>query len=477
MPDVNIQGGPEGLRRRDLLLRAGGIVVALGVLDPMSAFAAAPSRYVTATGNDARDGLSPATAWRSVSKAIVAAPGGAIVNIGPGTFPATATNIRKPTLTVLRRDPAYAGQSMPSLAGLRLDGCENLRFEDLALGGPTTLSGACRGLQFAGLQHVGNEAVNVYVDCAGGSNLLWERCVWRDARWEPGPGEEYGPTAVQFAWFAIPAPTDITFRGNLWRNLDGFDGVQFGPTSAEGRYVNIVLEDNEWDRVNPGVMPDGKPRTRAHSDAIQAIGWSTGIVLRRNFFHHGRGLYIGPNRGSSPGLHDLDPYPRGWHENLLFENNVFSNDVFLPPFDHFAVRLDGNCPSPTFVNNTVDYGSSRTARGIDLIWRRAYSPDPQTNNVTLQNNVVKQLQVIGPVTFAAGRKGYNLLAKRSGYALGPGDRAVAAKYVNPGALDYRPAKGSPSIDTGTIGAHIPQRDKAGRARVGRTDIGAFEYVP
>src|SRR5688500_2248485 len=137
MPDVDVHDARTGLRRRNFLVRAGALAIVVGTVDPRAAWADAPARYVRATGNDALDGTTPLTAWRTVTRALALAPAGAVVNVGPGTYPAVASGVRKLAKIVVRRDPAFAGGPLPSLTELTLTDCENLRFEDLDLAGPT----------------------------------------------------------------------------------------------------------------------------------------------------------------------------------------------------------------------------------------------------------------------------------------------------------------------------------------------------
>jgi hypothetical protein len=85
----------------------------------------APTHYVRATGDDAADGRSPATAWRTIDKAVKDAPSGAVVQVGPGYYGTSraaawqTTGSRTLPLTLVAQYPAVDQDRHPVNAGLR----------------------------------------------------------------------------------------------------------------------------------------------------------------------------------------------------------------------------------------------------------------------------------------------------------------------------------------------------------------------
>jgi hypothetical protein len=68
--------------------------------DIPAAGALAPTHYVRADGSDASAGTSAGAAWRTLQKAVAAAPAGAVVQVGPGAF-AAPTGVRTAPLTLV----------------------------------------------------------------------------------------------------------------------------------------------------------------------------------------------------------------------------------------------------------------------------------------------------------------------------------------------------------------------------------------
>jgi hypothetical protein len=84
-----------------------------------------PTHYVRTSGSDAADGLSPGTAWRTIDKAVQAAPSGAVVQVGPGYFATSHANAGNPRtgraapLTLVAQYPAVDDGRAPINEGAR----------------------------------------------------------------------------------------------------------------------------------------------------------------------------------------------------------------------------------------------------------------------------------------------------------------------------------------------------------------------
>jgi len=66
-----------------------------------------PTHYVRTTGSDTNDGVTEDTAWRTLDRALSAAPPGAIVQVGPGFYQApNSKTVRTQPITLLAQYPA-----------------------------------------------------------------------------------------------------------------------------------------------------------------------------------------------------------------------------------------------------------------------------------------------------------------------------------------------------------------------------------
>lgn len=64
-----------------------------------------PTHFVSEQGNDANEGTSPNSAWKTLEKAFTSAPAGAIVRVAPGSYAPPSTNRTTP-ITVVAENPA-----------------------------------------------------------------------------------------------------------------------------------------------------------------------------------------------------------------------------------------------------------------------------------------------------------------------------------------------------------------------------------
>jgi hypothetical protein len=81
-----------------------------------------PTHYIRENGSDANNGLTPATAWRTIGRAMTGAPSGAVVEVGPGHIlghgvASGATN-RYQTISFYAQYPALDDDRRPINAGL-----------------------------------------------------------------------------------------------------------------------------------------------------------------------------------------------------------------------------------------------------------------------------------------------------------------------------------------------------------------------
>lgn len=125
-------GSLRGLRpgtAYDLALDVGGATITATATTRPDAIPPAetlvPTHYVRAGGSDIADGLTPATAWATLTKAIASCPPGAVIQLGPGQHvwasPWSSTNsqdgLKKP-VTVVAQFPCLDDDRAPINHGL-----------------------------------------------------------------------------------------------------------------------------------------------------------------------------------------------------------------------------------------------------------------------------------------------------------------------------------------------------------------------
>ncbi|HEX5166494.1 MAG TPA: DUF1565 domain-containing protein, partial [Thermomicrobiales bacterium] len=64
-----------------------------------------PTQFVSSQGNDANNGTSPSSAWKTLEKAFNSAPAGAVVSVAPGSYAPPTTNRTLP-ITLVAENPA-----------------------------------------------------------------------------------------------------------------------------------------------------------------------------------------------------------------------------------------------------------------------------------------------------------------------------------------------------------------------------------
>jgi len=221
----------------------------------------------------------------------------------------------------------------------------------------------------------------------------------------------------------------------------GSEGIQFACAPDAKIHHNVIR--------NAGT----KPFDASQTNGIQ-VGSGGGGDVYSNFITNSRGAalivlgHLGGNR---------------------FFNNVMLNS------GGDAVFIDerpGSVPNTTvvFANNTI-HNAKRD--GI-----RLYN---ETNTNVIVNNSITRFNASGdPNWWSAGVAIKPWLgAKATLLNNFTSLQATAAGYVNPGGLDFRPASGSPLINTGADALAwgvAEDLNRIARPEGGRYDIGAYEFV-
>lgn len=375
-----------------------------------------------------RGKVSRSRPWCSLERALAAAGGGRTVLVRRGSYPSLEVRGQRRKYLTLRpfraervrlggvesRDSSYLE------TGRYTGDAGYLRLEGFRISGPVELLFGSRQIQL-----IAND-ITSYLHLRLTRDVRIERNLLHDT--PPGirviGADGYASNPARRGIFGL------TIRGNRIERASN-DAI-----AVYGGAYGLRIERNEIAHV---LRPAGSD---LHVDAIQTQG-GRDITIRGNFIHH-----------ALQGILLLDALPL---ERLLIENNV-------------VVRTEGwgvllkDAPGARIVNNTV----WDTGAGLGIGDTPQIAP-PDTS-ATLRNNIIDWLQPEDLGYLAA--QDHNLIKRGpSGYL----DRSRWPRFRNPGRLDYRLAKGSPGIDTGTD-VDAPLRDAVGARRVRGTDLGALERV-
>lgn len=440
---------PVSLLRRSAAPLALLIVAAVAsaiVIAPSGGGAADGVAYVDARATSCRDGRSfdqarsPSTPWCSIERAVAAAPGGAIVEVRAGEYPALKVlggRARGRTLTLR----AYAGER-PSLAGVWLR-TARLRLEGFAMTGQSTIDKGSRDLQF-----VGNSFSPLGIQIFSPKDVLIARNRFHGIVLDPGASAPSGYALwVNSGSSHVERCCDrsgLAIRGNRFEDVEN-DAIQIG-----GGANDVVIERNRFERI--------RPTHGAHGDPIQLVGAARTKI---------RGNRIGD---SAAGLTIVHSDNRG----TVVENNVITGAGWACDCGHM--------PRSRFVNNTF-WGNGF---GGILLVDDQLEDQPATTGVVVRNNILQSLATGGSRTprrrmFAA--VDHNLVPS-PGAKGGSLDVAGRPRFA-PGG-EFRLGPRSPAIDAGASRG-APARDARGYRRVDDPairdrgsgsrpwyDIGAFE---
>ena len=383
--------------------------------------------------------VSQAAPWCSLDRAMEAAPGGSVVLVRGGAYPAAEVQRRSRSDFVTFRPFREEGVT---LEGLSIEDSSHLRFEGFAIRGRTRIQFGSR------IQLVGNDIAQEGITMRPSDRVLIEDNLIHDLTYEGEvAGAGYGVKLIG-AWSDPARPqkvTNVTIRGNRFSRIPA-DGIQ-----ASG-IENVLIEDNEFDHITPFLRPD------EHSDGIQMHGRATNVTIRRNFFHDQPAALIAK---------------RSVYRNLVIESNTI-------------VRLRGialniyDAPGARIVNNTIwDIATA-------LIFRDLPEVAVEMDGAVVANNILEKLR-FEPSHVAV--EDYNLIGDRErATPYGPHDLFGKPRFVSPRALDYRLRRRSRAVDSGAS-QYAPRRDRERRRRIdirGRrnrgsgprpyVDRGALEYT-
>ena len=208
-----------------------------------------------------------------------------------------------------------------------------------------------------------------------------------------------------------------------------------------------IKSDPYWIRGDHSVYWGGV------SDAFDGVDRTVfGGVIANNVFRdqpYGRALQIGSQVSG-----------------LIVTNNTFYRAVQSHPWAGNAIQLYGeglplDPREVRIVNNIIANNSHHGVTGsgggsvmrTNVVWNNLAWGNPGGDLVPFDDSPQREL-----------------------FRLGTNITGVAPRFVLPRSFDFRLQPRSPAIDAADA-AYAPPRDRAGRARVSRPDIGAFEWIP
>ena len=436
---------------RSVLVLIIGIGLAV-ISTPPPALAAGPW-YVSPTGNDGNNCLSPATACATINGALDKASSGDTVYVAEGTYIGTGSEvllINKDIMVSGGWDAGFSAQSGIST----IDGQGARR-------GVTVQSGVTATIQHFTLQN-GNVTGN-----GGGVNNAGTLTIIESSITGNVAGNGSG-SAIYNASTGILSLNQSSIRHN------GSNGICFVVTN-EGTLNadHTIIEENTT--------------THIYCVATIVINFSGVIHFTNSSISNnlGGGIYnygalviensgVNRNTGSDGpgGIYN-------WGGNLTVNNSTISSNVNSSGGGIFAggggqVRLN----NATLVNN-----SANTGGGV-------YNYPSSSADVLIQNTILSGNTASGSAsncTGAVGSSGYNLIGDDSGctFAAATGDLININPVVGVliGSPSYHPLlSASPAIDAGNPSGCTDQdgdplsTDQRGVSPIGICDIGAYEYT-
>jgi hypothetical protein len=416
--------------------------------------AAAPGRvfYVSAAGNDAATGLTPATAWRSLARVTAAtfAPGDVVAFRRGETFLGSATIAEAGTSANPITVTAYGTGSQPILTNpgqlnmLVLDAprihVRNLAFADGAVFDNTD------GLGISGYKYRLSGAVAI---TSNGSESLVQDSTFTDV----GIGvKSYG--------------ADSVINHNTFADLRiAFRGTDTGGCNCSTSYGAVGVSAN-----NNGIDITWNDFINARS-TDSPYGADGGAIEIEGFDHTKNDIQITHNysRGSQGFLEVTETTS----SNVTISQNV-SDD-----YQQFVAWDTTTTPSGYKVFNNTVVRRNDSSRLVDQYYYRVPGPAPTATWATFTNNIFFSNGAYSFHEFPHVNNLFKSISQLQTYALGAGDLVAAPRFVNYESGDLRLMLESPAVDNGSNAVATGATDLAGTARPAgtSTDIGAFELSP
>jgi hypothetical protein len=401
-------------------------------------------------GSDGADGLTTATAWRTLARVTSATlvPGDVVAFkrgqdiTGSATIGESGTSTNPITLA------AYGTGTPPVLKNpgnwymLRLDGAyqrvTQLKFADGAV------FDNADGLGIVGDKYRLSGAVAVTAN--GGHAQIYDN--------------EFTDVGVGVKTYgAYSAVTHNSFHDLriAYRGLDSGSQTSYGAVGVSANNSNIEIAYNDFINCRSTDSPYG-----ADGGAVEIEGFDfpkDDLALHHNYSSGSQG-FLEVTETTTSDVH-------------IYEN--VSDD-----YQQFIAWDTTTTPSGYLAYNNTVVRTRDSSRAIDIYYYRQAGPAPSASWLTLRNNVFHLPNASLFHTFEYPHDHNVLSGGRTdplgnGYLLGDGDVAADARFANLSTRDFHLSKRSPAWDAGST-ASLSSTDLDGTARpVGAArDIGAYE---
>jgi len=418
----------------------------------------------SAAASDANDGRAPSRPWRTIQKAARALRAGETARIRAGTYREADITLRHSgaegapiTLAAWGGEVVLDGAGLGAEAGILIDAdwitlrgltVQNMvygvgtytedpagRFEGIVLQGVVARDNDLVGVHLMAARGFALDGVEAYRNGADGIALMGPEESYTSHGWVVGArtydnGPADGAHGLSINQGHTIAVCDSVAYGNTSHGFDVSDWPKRNPIS-----YNITLEGNTaYDhRAQAGFS--------VNSDSTQVR------LLRNVAYDNVVGFYC------YEGCSDVT-----WAHNV-----ATGNKHGFQVEDRPAVRVDTGSRALTFVNN-ISYANRWAEEDFAYpaleVEHRRYEVEARYNDL-----------VEDSLASAAARVGRDDYQRDALDALGEGNRAVAPRFEDEAAGDFRLAPTSPLIDAGVeIAVDGADEPYAGDA----PDVGAFE---
>jgi hypothetical protein len=416
-----------------------------------------PQLFVSPSGNDSSPGTA-AQPWRTIQKAMNAAPAGSTVNIKSGTYAERlSVNVSGAAGSYITFQPnGFTGPGTGESVILDYASFGNVTdgVPFLAINNRSYVR--IQGLTFQNYQVRGAMQRGIWIHGSSSNvELKWNKVlkIQNNAPWDGSSallnfwidspansvwvyGNEFGYINSNYGEAMSPNAGNITIENNWFHDTDGI-AIDVHPSAK-----NTIIRGNLLEWISK--KRDGSVWYNNPANAVYVDGGNT-VTIERNTVRDSEWAFAVLSEPSNPAAHDI-----------IIRNNVaYRNYAGIEVGNWYSNTSGSSVYNVKVYNNTL----FQCTNGLVI---RPYS----SSSVEWKNNIVwgSTTPVVNGLNWAVGTMDHNLTSN--------------PLFKDPGAGDFTPQAGSPAINAGdpNIAGDLGAVDCGGNPRVvnGGLDIGAFE---